>query len=170
MSRNRNHEGRAACRAPDLRLAVLGKKLQVVRSAAIQGKPAFVPLPAGAVRAQRVGCESGPWKPRKRTTGHLDEYSATYGEACARFEAWGANQDGTGWPLEQSSYWLHGAVRLAYILNDKNLISKVRKCLDLVVDGVLNGGESFIYWRPQSVLADHFNSWAHSHMGRALVA
>jgi hypothetical protein len=46
----------------------------------------------------------------------------------------------------------------------------VTKRLDLVVDGVLKGGESFVYWRPESVLADNFNNWAHSHMGRALVA
>jgi len=39
-----------------------------------------------------------------------------------------------------------------------------------VVDGVLAGGESFIYWQPKTVLADTFNNWGHSHMGRALVA
>jgi uncharacterized protein len=42
--------------------------------------------------------------------------------------------------------------------------------LDGVVNGVLKGGESFIYWRPLSAVQDPFNSWAHSHMGRALVA
>jgi hypothetical protein len=105
-------------------------------------------------------------------TGHLDEYSATYSEAWKGhgFEARGANPDGTGWPLEQSSYWLDGAVRLAYILRDEALIAKVRARLDMVVNGVLGGGESFIYWRPLSVLDNAFNNWAHSHMGRALVA
>jgi hypothetical protein len=157
--------------APDRAFAVLGKKLEVTRSEAIQGKPAFVPLPVGAVvpkgwlRDWAVDAAGG-------ITGHLDEYSATFGEAWKAhgFEARGANPDGTGWPLEQSSYWLDGAVRLGYMLDDKNLIAKVSKRLDLVVNGVLNGGESFIYWQPQSVLADHFNNWAHSQMGRALVA
>ena len=80
-----------------------------------------------------------------------------------------AKPDGTGWPLEQGSYWLDGALRLGYVLHDDALVEKVTKRLSLVVDGVNRGGTSFIYWRkgkPQGV----FNSWAHSHMGRALVA
>jgi hypothetical protein len=114
-------------------------------------------------------------------TGHLDEHAATFGEAWKGhwFDAVGVQQNGEGWPLEQCSYWLDGAVRLAYILNDTALISKVTKRLDKVVSGVLDGGETFIYWRPKSVLDEsvgprpddaRFNNWAHSHMGRALVA
>lgn len=105
-------------------------------------------------------------------TGHLDEYCRTFGEAWKGygFEARGAHPDGTGWPLEQCSYWLDGAIRLAYQLGDQRLLEKIQHRLDLVVNGVLSGGESFIYWRPKSVLNDQFNSWAHSHMGRALVA
>jgi len=105
-------------------------------------------------------------------TGHLDEYCTTFAEAWKGFgfDAKGANPDGTGWPLEQSSYWLDGAIRLAYQLNDQRLLEKVQSRLDLVVNGVLKGGPSFIYWRPESAASDQFNSWAHSHMGRALVA
>ncbi len=105
-------------------------------------------------------------------TGHLDEYCQTFGEAWKGygFEARGAHPDGTGWPLEQCSYWLDGAIRLAYQLGDQRLLEKIQHRLDLVVSGVLNGGASFIYWRPKSALNDQFNSWAHSHMGRALVA
>ncbi len=105
-------------------------------------------------------------------TGHLDEYCATFGQAWKGFgfEARGANPDGTGWPLEQCSYWLDGAIRLAYQLDDRKLIEKIQTRLNFVVNGILNGGDSFIYWRPGSVLDSNFNSWAHSHMGRALVA
>lgn len=105
-------------------------------------------------------------------TGHLDEYCNTFAEAWKGFgfEARGANPDGTGWPLEQCSYWLDGAIRLAYQLKDEMLLEKARTRLDLVVNGVLKGGPSFIYWRPQSAVNNQFNSWAHSHMGRALVA
>lgn len=105
-------------------------------------------------------------------TGHLDEYSTTFSEAWKGygFEARGANPDGTGWPLEQCSYWLDGAIRLAYQLGDKKLLEKIQTRLDLVVNGVLKGGPSFIYWRPESAVNNQFNSWAHSHMGRALVA
>ena len=71
---------------------------------------------------------------------------------------WVYYPNGEGWPLEQCSYWLDGAVRLAYILNDTALISKVTKRLDTVVSGVLDGGESFIYWRPKSVLDESVGS------------
>jgi uncharacterized protein len=143
-------------------------------AAAAKVKPAFVPLAPGAV-SPRGWLRDWAVDAANGITGHLDEYSATFGEAWKGrpFTARGAYPDGTGWPLEQSSYWLDGAVRLAYILNDKALIQKVSQRLDRVVDGVLNGGESFIYWRPKSALSmghSDFNSWAHSHMGRALVA
>ncbi len=134
-------------------------------------KPALIPLPPGAVRPEGW-LRDWATAASHGITGHLDEYNATFGEAWKgyAFSARGARPDGTGWPLEQSSYWLDGAVRLAYILDDKDLIAKVSKRLDLVVAGVLHGGDSFIYWRPKSVLGDEFDSWAHSHMGRALVA
>jgi hypothetical protein len=149
-------------------------------SETVKVKPAFLPLPPGAVvpkgwlRDWAVAAAEG-------ITGHLDEQSPTFGEAWKGhwFNAVGVFPGGEGWPLEQCSYWLDGAVRLGYILNDTALISKVTKRLDTVVSGVLDGGESFIYWRPKSILDEsagsrandaRFNNWAHSHMGRALVA
>jgi len=149
-------------------------------SDAVKVKPAFLPLPPGAVtpkgwlRDWAVAAADG-------ITGHLDEYAPTFGEAWKGhwFDAPFIYPNGDGGPLEQCAYWLDGAVRLAYILNDPALISKVTKRLDTVVSGVLDGGESFIYWLPKSVLdesvAPHpeqavFDSWAHSQMGRALVA
>jgi hypothetical protein len=56
------------------------------------------------------------------------------------------------------------------MLKDEDRIRKASARLDRVVNGVLRGGESFIYWRPIAAVKDPFNSWAHSHMGRALVA
>jgi hypothetical protein len=138
---------------------------------AIRVKLAFVSLPPGAV-SPAGWLKDWAGDALNGITGHLDEYSRVYAEAWKgyAFEARGAMPDGTGWPLEQSSYWLDGAVRLAWILGDEPLKQKVRKRLDRVVAGVLDGGASFIYWRPQSSVEDQFNSWAHSHMGRALVA
>lgn len=105
-------------------------------------------------------------------TGHLDEWSPTFGMAWkgVAFKARGAEEEGTGWPLEQCSYWLDGLVRLAYILDDPALIKKVQSRLDPVVEGALSETPSFIYWRPMDQLNTRFDSWAHSHMGRALVA
>jgi uncharacterized protein len=128
-------------------------------------------LPPGAVEP-RGWLRSWAQSAAAGITGHLDEYCATFHEAWRGygFSALGANADGTGWPLEQCSYWLDGAIRLGTIVRDQRLIQKASDRLDLVVDGVLKGGESFIYWRPLSAVKDPFNSWAHSHMGRALVA
>lgn len=139
--------------------------------------PKFVPLVPGAVtpegwlRDWAIDASNG-------ITGHLDEYSPTFGEAWKGygFKAMGATDNGGGWPLEQCSYWLDGAIRLGYILKDSALISKASARLDTVVNGVLRGGDTFIYWLPKKALIDstqgwvEFNSWAHSHMGRALVA
>jgi uncharacterized protein len=129
-------------------------------------KPVFTPLPAGAI-------EPTGWlrdwalAARNGITGHLDEWSPVYRDAW-KGPSPGAPGDGTGWPLEQSSYWLDGALRLGYILHDDALIKKVTDRLRLVVDGVNSGGNSFVYWKKE--LPQGFNSWACSQMGRALVA
>lgn len=109
-------------------------------------------------------------------TGHLDEYSILHKEAWKGKAIPGAivsTNDGTGWPLEQGAYWLDGAIRLGYILNDSILINKVSRRLDEIVENILDNDtiHSFIYWRPNNFVAkDSFDNWAHSQMGRALVA
>lgn len=132
-------------------------------------KPAFVPLPPGAVEPAgwlRDWAEAA----RDGITGHLDEYHAVFADAWkgTPVKAPKAALDGTGWPLEQCSYWLDGLVRLGFVLHDPALIAKAKARLDPVVDGVNRGGPSFIYWLTNA--PSGFNSWAHSHLGRALVA
>jgi hypothetical protein len=107
----------------------------------------------------------------KGITGYLDERTSVYekGWSGESFEGINVGEEGTNWPLEQSAYWLDGLVRLAYIMEDSVLINKVKSRLDPIVDGVLNGGPSFIHWRPKEQLNKVFDNWAHSHMGRALV-
>lgn len=134
--------------------------------------PAFIPLPPGKVEpagwlrdwAQTI---------RQGITGHLDERHPTFagGWKGIPIKAQGAQPDGTGWPIEQSAYWLDGALRLGLILHDESLIQKIRRRLDPVVEGVHKAefGTSFIYWKP-GFKPQGFDSWAHSHMGRALVA
>ena len=134
---------------------------------------AFQPLkpgaiePAGWLRDWAVDAGNG-------ITGHLDERAKTFelGWSGKDFKAGGAKTKGTGWPLEQCSYWLDGLVRMAYILHDDALITKAKSRLDPIVDGILTNGEtSFVYWMPKTIFNDDgFNSWAHSQMGRALVA
>jgi hypothetical protein len=154
---------------------MLAKRDFVFSDSSIAVKPHFIPLPAGDVRPEgwlRDWAEAAA----NGITGHLDERTPTFGMGWkgVGFEAMGADpKDGTGWPLEQCSYWLDGAVRLAYILQDSDLIKKTSERLNMVVDGVLNGGKSFVYWTDidfQNGERATFNNWAHSHMGRALTA
>ena len=135
-------------------------------------KPALLPLPPGAV-------EPSGWlrdwarAAREGITGHLDEWHPVYADGWkgSRVNAPNAKPDGTGWPLEQSAYWLDGALRLGFVLQDEGLIRKIRARLDPIVDGVNKAplGTSFVYWKPEYKPVG-FDSWAHSHMGRALVA
>ncbi len=135
-------------------------------------KMAFLPLPPGAV-------EPGGWlrdwaqSARNGITGHLDEWHPTFADGWKGIliNARGASAEGTGWPIEQSAYWLDGALRLGLVLHDEALIRKIRARLDPVVEGVNKAdfGTSFIYWR-KGYKPRGFDSWAHSQMGRALVA
>jgi hypothetical protein len=122
--------------------------------------------PSGWLRDWAVAARQG-------ITGHLDERNPVFHDGWKGVPIrWtNANADGTGWPLEQSAYWLDGAVRLGLILHDETLIRKIRARLDPVVAGVHRAdfGTTFVYWKkgwkPQG-----FDSWAHSQMGRTLVA
>ena len=133
--------------------------------------PFFIPLDIGEIKPEGWLLD---WATTAADgiTGHLDEYVDVfkYGWKGFGFQARGVNEDGTGWPLEQCSYWLDGATKLAYILDDTMLIRKTSSRLNLVVNGVLNGGETFIYWKPYSIVDDGFNNWGHGLMGRALVS
>lgn len=133
--------------------------------------PRFTPLKPGAVTPEGW-LDHWARALAEDMTGHLDERAPVFKHAYRgyHFECRGVLPHGMGWPVEQCAYWLDGLVRLAYILDDKALIQKAQSRLDPVVDGVLNGGDSFFYWQPKSVLENDFNNWGHSHMGRALVA
>jgi hypothetical protein len=144
---------------------------------------AFNPLPVGAVRPDGW-LKDWAVAAREGITGHLDEFHPVFRDAWKgiKIESQGSYGLGFGWPLEQSAYWFDGALRLGYVLNDQELISKIRARLDPIVDGVNRGGEgtSFWYWlwennpkAPDIAGPDSnwglFNGWAHSHMGRAMV-
>ncbi|MDP4186220.1 MAG: glycoside hydrolase family 127 protein, partial [Bacteroidota bacterium] len=146
------------------------KKIKVYSTTA-KALPSFIPLEIGEIKPTGW-LKDWANDAAHGITGHLDEYIDVFkhGWKGYGFQARGVNEDGTGWPLEQCSYWLDGAVKLGYILHDTTLIRKTSSRLDLVVNGVLKNGESFIYWKPQSVVNDWFNNWGHGLMGRALVS
>jgi len=92
---------------------------------------ALIPLKPGAVQPEgwlRDWAKSAA----AGITGHLDEWSPTYGMAWkgVDFKARGVQANGAGWPLEQCAYWLDGLVRLAYILDAPDLIRKAQSRLD----------------------------------------
>ncbi len=132
-------------------------------------KPALVPLAPGAVEP-RGWLRDWALAAKDGITGHLDEWHPTFGDGWKGIpiKAPGAEPDGAGWPIEQCSYWLDGLVRLGYVLHDDALIQKANARLGPVVEGVNRGGTSLIYWKADK--PSGFNSWAHSQMGRALVA
>mgnify|MGYP002624433889 CR=1 FL=1 len=158
-------------------------KIERYRSDAA-GSVQFVPLEVSAVKPEgwlrdwsRCAAEG--------ITGTLDEYEQvfTYGWLGKDMDA---KQSGdanavssTGWLLEQCAYWLDGALRLGYMLDDEKLIAKTSSRLDSVVDGVLaSENNTFIYWKPDSIVISEngsrskggFNNWAHGLMGRCLVS
>lgn len=136
-------------------------------------QPAYVPLEVGEVKPRGWILE---WAQAAANgiTGHLDEYQPVYGNGWKGFgfKAMNTNpKDGTGWPIEQCSYWLDGAVKLAYMIDDEALKRKVADRLAYVIDGVVDkGAETFIWWKDKSIVNDGFNNWGHGIMGRALVS
>ena len=132
-------------------------------------KPELTPLPPGEVEP-RGWLRDWAMAAKDGITGHLDEWHPTFGDGWkgVPIKAPGAEPDGAGWPIEQCSYWLDGLVRLGYVLHDDALIQKAKSRLGPIVDGVNRGGASLIYWKQGK--PSGFDSWAHSQMGRALVA
>lgn len=148
-----------------------GMKIQRYRHWA-KGQISLVPLEIGQITPEGWLRQWGE-DAAKGITGHLDEYQPVYGNGWKGFgfKAQGANEtDGTGWPIEQCSYWLDGATKLAYILGDRALQKKVSDRLNIVVNGVLKGAGTFIWWKNDSLVLDGFNNWGHGIMGRALVS
>ena len=116
-----------------------------------------------------AGSATGPWRCATELRGtwtSIIRRSTMRGRASSRTAATPGRR--TRDPLEQCAYWLDGLVRLGYILHDEQLIRKAKDRLNLVVDGVNRGGDSLLYW--QTKPPKDFVAWAHSHMGRALVA
>ncbi len=144
----------------------------------------FTPLDVGAIKPEgwlRDWAEDAA----NGITGHLDEYEQVfaYGWLGRDISARQSEGDGmvssTGWLLEQSAYWLDGALKLGYQLGDTAIIRKTTRRLDGVVDGVLSSpNHTFIWWKTDDIVKEEngdegkgsFNNWAHGLMGRCLVS
>lgn len=138
-----------------------------------RGQVVLVPLEVGQIKA-------GGWirhwgqLAANGLTAHIDEYIPVFKYGWTgqvpKIDLPNYNDDGTGYSLEQTAYWLDAGIKLAYVLDNDALKRKFAERLDIVVRGVENGGETFIWWRPKEVAEDWFNNWSHGLMGRTLVS
>lgn len=138
--------------------------------------PAFTPLPLGEVKPAgwlRDWCQDAA----DGITGHSDKLSPLFekgwmsdAKVNIEKEVMQAGDKPKGYMLEQSAYWLDGAVRLARLLGDEKLLAKCRLRFEAVLQRVEAGRP------PMNVNQDLWSKgekWAHwpmAIMGRALLA
>ena len=145
-------------------------------------RPAFIPLPPGAVEPAgwlRDWCLTA----RDGYTGCMDDVDPAFQQA------WAADYKMTGerlvwqkgaWPYEGGGYWLDGLVRLGYVLHDDALINQAKTRLDVVVTNMNGKGILFMWWldrnNPDDLKAAEAEApgdvewpmWANGLIGRAL--
>jgi uncharacterized protein len=142
-------------------------------------RPAFVPLPPGAVEPAgwlRDWCLAA----RDGYTGHMDEYDDEFKRA------WAADHKMTGegllwykgaWPYEGGGYWFDGLARLGYALHDEALIQQANRRLHAVADRVNTNGLLFLWWlnrnnpndrKAVTAALEGWPLWACGLLGRAM--
>lgn len=142
-------------------------------------RPAFLPLPPGAVEPAgwlRDWCLAA----RDGFTGHMDEYDAEFKRA------WAPDHKMTGeglmwykgaWPYEGGGYWFDGLARLGYALHDESLIQQAMRRFYAVADNMNTNGLLFLWWLDRNNPADRkavtaalegWPLWACGLLGRAM--
>ncbi|MCY2988855.1 MAG: glycoside hydrolase family 127 protein [Planctomycetota bacterium] len=142
-------------------------------------RPAFIPLPPGAVEPAgwlRDWCLAA----RDGFTGHMDEVDAEFKRA------WAPDHKMTGegllwykgaWPYEGGGYWFDGLTRLGYALHDEALIAQAKSRLYAVTDSMNANGLLFLWWLERKNPADRkavtaalegWPLWACGLLGRAM--
>ncbi len=142
-------------------------------------RPAFIPLPPGAVEPAgwlRDWCLAA----RDGYTGHMDEVHEEFRRAWAADHTMTGkrlNWPKGGWPYEGGGYWFDGLVRLGYTLHDESLIEQAKRRLDVVVNHMNPNSILFMWWLNKnnpddvkgSLVSDAWPIWANGLLGRALV-
>jgi uncharacterized protein len=142
-------------------------------------RPAFLPLPPGAVEPAgwlRDWCLAA----RDGFTGHMDDYDAEFKRA------WSPDHKMTGegllwykgaWPYEGGGYWFDGLARLGYALHDESLIQQAQRRLYAVADPMNTNGLLFLWWLDRNNPGDRkavtaalegWPLWACGLLGRAM--
>ena len=145
----------------------------------LKGKRVFEPLPAGAVKP-------AGWL-RDWALLQRDGYTKVMDEIDPEFpRAWTADFSPTcpvgdwghgSWSYEGGGYWFDGLVRMAYQLEDEELLAMMKKRLAPVLENHTPGGIGHFYWLDrnkdadlQSVHPDYgWGLWASGLYGRAMV-
>ena len=137
----------------------------------------FIPLAPGAI--EPLGwLRDWAISMRDGMTGHLDEYDPVFqsGWLGKRIGTTGEGSPGEGWPLEQTAYWIDGAIRLGHVLHDDALLARVVPRLDKIA-GPENHNSSYLWWRDKfswdgknGPAVEGFDLWSCGVLGRALIA
>lgn len=134
---------------------------------------AFLPLAPGAV-------EPAGWlhlylaKQARQLGSHLPDVSWPFTEGYWSGEETPPDENGIGWwPWEQKGYWIDGALRCAYTIQDEALLKRALAAVDYTLshalpDGYL--GPAFArYAKTEDVAVDNFR-WPQTVFFRALAA
>ncbi|MHC1769912.1 MAG: beta-L-arabinofuranosidase domain-containing protein [Verrucomicrobiia bacterium] len=142
-------------------------------------RPAFLPLPPGAVEPAgwlRDWCLAA----RDGFTGHMDEYDDEFKRA------WAPDHKMTGeglfwykgaWPYEGGGYWFDGLARLGFALHDQQLIDQAKRRLYAVADRMNTNGLLFLWWldrnnpddrKAVNAALEGWPLWACGLLGRAM--
>ncbi len=142
-------------------------------------RPAFLPLPPGAV-------EPTGWlrdwslAARDGYTGHMDEYDPEFQRAWSpdhQMRGEGLLWYKGAWPYEGGGYWFDGLARLGYALHDEGLIAQARKRLHAVADHMHPNSLLFLWWldrnnpedrKAVTAALDGWTLWASGLLGRAM--
>jgi hypothetical protein len=159
------------------------KSVNYARPFETPSRPAFLPLPPGAVEPQgwlRDWCITA----KNGYTGHMDQFDAAFQQAWAagftlrgeKLRLW----DKGAWPLEGGGYWFDGLLKLGYALHDESLLKQAKARLDVVINHMNANSILFIWWlnrnKPEDMSDDEagnsewWPSWACGFMGRTLAA
>lgn len=143
-------------------------------------RPAFLPLPPGAVEPAgwlRDWCLAA----RDGYTGNMDAVDIEFRRA------WAADHKMTGdrlnwprgaWPYEGGGYWFDGLSRLGFILHDEGLLRQAKTRLDVVATHTHPDSLVFLWWlnrnNPEDAKAITCDGgwpiWASGLLGRAMAA
>jgi uncharacterized protein len=159
--------------------AGISNSINYARPFAPATRPAFLPLPPGAVEPAgwlRDWCLAA----RDGYTGHMDEYDKAFKQAWApdhQMKGEGLFWYKGAWPYEGGGYWFDGLARLGLALHDEALIAQAKGRLDAVAQHMNTNGLLFLWWLDRNNAADRqavkaalegWPLWASGLLGRAM--